>query len=222
MKFRDPDTGVVLGTAFHAGWSFCSQFDCLCSGCPIRGNRGNESCEEFIERHPQTAARLMGYEIIEDTKEENTMYVALIQHPHNTQNYWFAVSNKMAEKIKPGMKVQCDTRFGMQPGTVIGGPMKSEDVMELMKTSGAVFPLKKIYDMEIREVNIATIHIPSMFVKSPPSDEKLASRFLEWYHHGEFDTRILIDKDGTLQDGYSAYLVAKKLGLTSLCATVYL
>jgi hypothetical protein len=53
-----------------------------------------------------------------------------------------------------------------------------------------------------------------------PHDEKIAKRFLEFYHTGQFNTDIVLDQDNVLVDGYSAYLVAQKVGLDYLWVTV--
>ena len=66
MKFRDPQTGKIydlegkecLTSGFCAGIS--------CKACPIRRHRGKMSCREYVRNNPNTAARLMGYEVIED------------------------------------------------------------------------------------------------------------------------------------------------------------
>ena len=54
--------------------------------------------------------------------------------------------------------------------------------------------------------------------RTKPSDEKIAKRFLEFYHTGQFNTNVALDDNAVLIDGYSAYLVAQKVGLTFLPA----
>lgn len=65
MKFRNPQTGKIydfegkerLASGFCAGIP--------CNACPIRRHRGKMSCREYVLNNPNTAARLMGYEVIE-------------------------------------------------------------------------------------------------------------------------------------------------------------
>lgn len=65
MKFRNPQTGEIyyfegkerLASGFCAGIP--------CKACPIRGHLGKMSCREYVLNNPNTAARLMGYEVIE-------------------------------------------------------------------------------------------------------------------------------------------------------------
>ena len=72
MKFRNPQTGKIYDfegkDCFTSG--FCTGIPC--KACPIRRHQGKMSCREYVLNNPNTAARLMGYEVIED--EPNTRY----------------------------------------------------------------------------------------------------------------------------------------------------
>lgn len=66
MKFRDPEKGEIYD--FEGRDCLTSGF-CVgirCEACPIRRHRGKMSCREYVLNSPNTAARLMGYEVIED------------------------------------------------------------------------------------------------------------------------------------------------------------
>ena len=66
MKFRDPEKGEIYD--FEGRDCLTSGF-CVgirCEACPIRRHRGKMSCREYVLNNPNTAARLMGYEVIED------------------------------------------------------------------------------------------------------------------------------------------------------------
>lgn len=70
MKFKRPDGKVFpyISTAFSA---YCDEHEC--NGCPI-GYAANEqggACGYYAVCHPDEAARLMGYEIIEDDQPES-------------------------------------------------------------------------------------------------------------------------------------------------------
>ena len=75
MKFRDPETGEV----YDADDALDSVFECNCCNpgtCPI----GKEAfisgycCADYTKSHPNEAARLMGYEVVEDETEDNMFY----------------------------------------------------------------------------------------------------------------------------------------------------
>ena len=70
MKFRDPETGEV----YDADDALDSVFECNCCNpgtCPIGKEAfiSGYSCADYTESHPHGAARLMGYEVVEDEPE---------------------------------------------------------------------------------------------------------------------------------------------------------
>ena len=63
MKFRNPQTGKIYQTiadAFQA-----HKCPCMCEDCPPVLIRNRLDCAMWTYSHPLTAARLMGYEVIE-------------------------------------------------------------------------------------------------------------------------------------------------------------
>lgn len=71
MKFRDPETGEV----YDADDALDSVFECNCCNpgtCPIGKEAfiSGYSCADYTESHPHGAARLMGYEVVEDDMPE--------------------------------------------------------------------------------------------------------------------------------------------------------
>lgn len=66
MKFRNPETGEVL-TDEQAQLRFCKGRHCC--ECPMnQESPDKECCVGFRKSHPHEAARLMGYEVVEDDK----------------------------------------------------------------------------------------------------------------------------------------------------------
>lgn len=61
MKFRDPETGEVV-TDEQAHGQFCRGRNCC--ECPM--NQTQENCIGFRRSRPHEAARLMGFEVVED------------------------------------------------------------------------------------------------------------------------------------------------------------
>lgn len=82
MKFRDPKTGEVFEDIQQAHEKFCPNTLCKdkpyevlaknCALCRInmRSNGWYELCDSFCDDHPAEAARLMGYEVIDDLSTE--------------------------------------------------------------------------------------------------------------------------------------------------------
>ena len=62
MKFRNPETGEVFFTIREAWTAFMCPGPC--GDCNLQ--RGSTCEKEWIEAHPNEAARLMGYEVVEE------------------------------------------------------------------------------------------------------------------------------------------------------------
>lgn len=69
MKFRNPETGEVANLEIEVHNRLCSKIEC--DFCPLRSIRNgtNMGCNELIDKRPAEAARLMGYEVVEDCTE---------------------------------------------------------------------------------------------------------------------------------------------------------
>ena len=69
MKFKSPDGRVFDNIAFAKN-HFCMEHQC--STCPLYyGNQSAERyCSVYVHNNPTEAARLMGYEIIEDEQAD--------------------------------------------------------------------------------------------------------------------------------------------------------
>ena len=65
MKFRNQETGEVFSTITGAWTAFMCPGPC--GDCNLQ--RGSTCEKEWIEAHPNEAARLMGYEVVEDDTE---------------------------------------------------------------------------------------------------------------------------------------------------------
>lgn len=70
MKFRNPETGEVFEDMTAARFAFCRM---QCKPCPIScfQNEDETRCDIFCCDHPHEAARLMGYEVMEDEMLNN-------------------------------------------------------------------------------------------------------------------------------------------------------
>lgn len=70
MKFRNPNTQevyeVVHNNCEKSG--FCANLSCLF--CPI-SNKTKGMCSTWINDNPNEAARLMGYEVVEDDCDQS-------------------------------------------------------------------------------------------------------------------------------------------------------
>lgn len=64
MKFRNPETGEVYPNVKTALDSIPCQLKISCEDCKFKGNK---CTEKWVNEHPYEAARLMGYEVVEDS-----------------------------------------------------------------------------------------------------------------------------------------------------------
>lgn len=143
------------------------------------------------------------------------MNVVLVKHGSCGKAYWFEAPDQIVPQLLPGTRVTCDTVRGKKSGVTVGSVVSSNDVMEIMQVSGATFPLRKILNAA-HDIKLADITIPNYMAQHRPSDALISKRFLEYYHTMQFQTKVTVDENGVLKDGYSAYLVAKLLGLSTI------
>ena len=64
MKFRNPETGEIM-TLAEVGRAPCKH-DGLCRTCEIYKEHGH--CMDYLKEYPHEAARLMGYEVVENSE----------------------------------------------------------------------------------------------------------------------------------------------------------
>lgn len=145
------------------------------------------------------------------------MKAVMVKHTNEGKVFWFEAPEPLCERIEPGIQVVCDTVKGRQYGFAVSAPMELDDVRETAAMCGAKFPLRKILAVA-RPISMDNIKIPDYMKNSPPSDQKIAKRLLEFYHTGQFRTFVSVRPDGTLIDGYTAYLVAKRMELDRIYA----
>lgn len=68
MKFRNPKTGEVFDSIHGAQAIFCATHGLDCRRrCFLREHIGSGPCYTWCKEHTEEAARLMGYEVIDDT-----------------------------------------------------------------------------------------------------------------------------------------------------------
>lgn len=65
MKFRNPETGEIFNSILLARANYCEYPRKTCANCSIQKRR-DKWCSDWICEHPREAARLMGYEVVED------------------------------------------------------------------------------------------------------------------------------------------------------------
>ena len=69
MKFRDPKTGKVFDSIKAAVDYVCQEQESCGDWCPLYCKKPIPGCVKFSVKNPHEAARLMGYEVVEDDTE---------------------------------------------------------------------------------------------------------------------------------------------------------
>lgn len=73
LKFRDPVTQKVFSGIVDANDYFCAKSAVECNSCPLdipSHQQKKISCESWCKTNQEEAARLMGYEVVEDEPEK--------------------------------------------------------------------------------------------------------------------------------------------------------
>ena len=137
------------------------------------------------------------------------MKIIGVKHPGCKKIFYFEASDKLANKIEIGDTVICDTAKGSQIAAVAILPFGGDGALDVVQFLGSTLPLKKIIS-KCKAIEMNNIKIPKFF--SMPKTEKLIDRINEYRTYRSFKTRVAVDKNNRLTDGYTAYLVARMFG----------
>lgn len=66
MKFRNPETGEIFENIGDVIDTVCQQKESCGYWCSLRVYKPISGCRDFANMHPREAARLMGYEVVEN------------------------------------------------------------------------------------------------------------------------------------------------------------
>ena len=70
MKFRNKETAEVLDDIATVSDRYCMDHDCFVKRCPMEDATKGEPCGTWAKDHPHEAARLMGYEVVDEMRDE--------------------------------------------------------------------------------------------------------------------------------------------------------
>lgn len=63
-----------------------------------------------------------------------------------------------------------------------------------------------------KKVRLSKIKIPEEMQLTPPSPQKLETRYTYFLRYREFQSKITVTRDFILTDGYTTYLLARMFG----------
>lgn len=143
------------------------------------------------------------------------MKAVLVKHTEDGKPYCFGLPDWFDLHINIGTRVLCQTRRGVTDGVIVSNVCEGALAEDMARRNGATFPLSKIKEISIN-MKLDDLLIPEAIRNSHPSPRKIQQRSEEYSKYGRFLNRIAVSKHNVLYDGYTAYLVAKKLGLDSI------
>ena len=86
--------------------------------------------------------------------------------------------------------------------------MKIMNFKELKKKIKEKFGVYEVGEKYI--VNLKDIIIPSEFEETPPKFKKMNRKWAYFLKNGIFESKIKIDKNFVLRDGYTSYIISQK------------
>ena len=172
MKFRDPETGEV----YDADDALDSVFECnYCNPgtCPIGKEAfiSGYSCADYTESHPHGAARLMGYEVVEDD-EPRTCFNCIgceIEKDFDPQEgckNW--VKRKEANMDKPRI---CEVL-----GVEVGEKFTIADTDYWIEKNGAIFSDGNQKDLVGVSLICDVVNHPDRIIRKPRFTQQEAER----------------------------------------------
>ena len=175
MKFRNPETGEVFsGSILRRYNPFCHAT--ICSKCPLQGPVTNcadtSDCSIWVVEHPHEAARLMGFEVVEDSTAMaiangiKQMSDAVKESTKIIQDY--LNKGKETNMDKPRI---CDV-LGVDVGErfVYKDPNKEETTLYVEENGMVVFIFKdgqKLQDIGMDYVLVQAINHPDRIIRKP-------------------------------------------------------
>ena len=162
VKFKNPKTGEVFEVTDCCNDMFCKHITCCSCNCPILTHRGASKCADYVNAHPREAARLMGYEVV----EENMSRLDLTKFTDDV-----GVQCKTEEEAKEllGALYNCGYKWGH------GDELIAYTMWELYKEQTVYFCLKEnkqiVYDSAKHQDNV--IQFTDLIVREEESEHEV-------------------------------------------------
>ena len=121
-------------------------------------------------------------------------------------------SKKIGEKISEKDTVKHDSKV----------VLIFDNIDSIRGVTKQLFEARKMLEAAIQNdgiefiVPIKKILVPTNFQLSSPNSSKIMDCYGYYKEHGEFDRKIIVDKNLRLSDGYVAYVVAEYLGMKEI------
>ena len=173
MTFRSPDTNQIFVDIYDAHADFCNDRDCD-TDCPLDAptcKDGYQYCSVWAIHHPVEAARLMGYEVLEDDEKcSNCAYpnpsVECVTCGASHRNYQKEEANMDKPRICEVLGVEVGERF----------ELKSTGIVLLVNDDGKIHISLSHGEHKETDLNVNylvnAINNPDRIVRKPRWTEK--------------------------------------------------
>lgn len=138
-------------------------------------------------------------------------YCGIKHKAKSERTYYFKLPNELSH-ARVGDYVTCNTKRGRTSGVIVSITEADSDA-DFCSVVKCKMPIRYVSTVGGKMLDTAAVKIPLEFRKKKPSNDKLIRRVMEFAAHKGFDTKIVVDTDGYIVDGYSAFLTAQFLGL---------
>lgn len=147
------------------------------------------------------------------------MNIVIVKFEGNKKEYCFYVPDSLVKLVVPGARVLVETRFGRKPAFTTSNVIVGSAGRRIAEQFGAELPLKQVLAVS-STVFVRDIHLPNALRRSIPSGDKIEKRMREYVEYGDFKTDVRITADGTIVDGYTAYLACKAWDIEQINALI--
>ena len=168
MKFRDKKTGQEVSENIREiADGYCMAHDCFWDKCPMEDAAKGEPCAEWIKAHPIEAARLMGFEVVEDEKEDSMFYSQSLE-VLNPAKAIREAKEKEANMDKPRI---CEVL-----GVEVGEKFTIADTDYWIEKNGAIFSDGNQRDLVGVSLICDVVNHPDRIIRKPRFTQQEAER----------------------------------------------
>ena len=191
MKFRDPVTQKVFSGIVDANDYFCAKSAVECNSCPLdipSHQQKKISCESWCKTNQEEAARLMGYEVVEEdghfTEDERKAYQDMLNRAGKPTGVKiedlmqdFDQSQKSRNSVAKKEEANMDKpRICEVLGVEVGEKFTIADTSYWIEKNGAIFSDGNQRDLVGVSLICDVINHPDRIIRKPRFTEQEVER----------------------------------------------
>lgn len=165
IKFRIPNTDEAFEFTGLCAEKFCKRIK-SCLDCQIYTLKGKGTCGEWVDKHPNEAAKLMGYEVVEDKKEKTCSAIEDRKQPRICEILGVEVGDKFRIQGYTNsvtFQIEPDGKYTTQPPNAIRSSFAFLDCIE---NPDRIIKLPRFTDNESKLLKLLYDYAPDTSVKA--------------------------------------------------------